>query len=341
MLKLSVIIPVYNAREDLKECLDSVLSQTVNDFELILVDDGSTDGSEQICDNYALVDDRIKVIHQVNGGQAYARNVGIDIAQGEYIGFVDNDDTIAPNMFEILLNNTIIHRYDISAASFKELREDGVYVSRKHDSRVMILSNEEGIYQVLLRNKLDIYVWTKIYKKSFLNRHCIRFESGKNDEDFLFNFAAYSKANSSIFVDSALYVYHYKKDSETRRIRKDRINDYLDGTWYRVNKIVEQTHCIYPKYVLLAERQKMLYCFQMVDAILKSELLPNNRYYKEAMCYFHHNKKMVYKNRDAIGLHFIGIFCLLFFSPVLYFYYKKYKIKIEHLFNLSFLGLIL
>jgi len=333
MLKLSVIIPVYNAGEDLKKCLDSVLSQTINDFELILVDDGSTDGSEQICDDYALIDDRIKVIHQSNGGQAHARNVGIDLAQGEYIGFVDNDDTVVPNMFEILLNNAIVNSYDISAASFKELKDDGTYVSKQHDSIVMILSNDEGIHQILLRNKLDIYVWTKIYKRSFLTKHCIRFERGKNDEDFLFNFAAYAKASSSIFVDIALYVYHYKRDSETRRIRKDRINDYLVGTWYRVNKIVEQTNLLYPKYVLLAERQKMLYYFQMIDAILKSELLPNNRYYKDVMCYFHHNRKIVYNNRDAIGLHFIGIFCLLSFSPCLYFYYKKYKNKIGYLFS--------
>lgn len=102
-MKLSIIVPVYNVEPYLRRCVDSILNQTFSDFELILVDDGSPDSCGAICDDYAARDRRIKVIHKANGGVSYARNEGLDIAQGEYIGFVDSDDYIHPKMYEILV----------------------------------------------------------------------------------------------------------------------------------------------------------------------------------------------------------------------------------------------
>jgi glycosyltransferase involved in cell wall biosynthesis len=327
--KLSIIIPVFNAGADLTTCIDSVLAQTIKDFEVILVDDGSTDGSGEMCDKYVSADYRIKVIHQQNGGQAHARNVGINNAKGEYIGFVDNDDTVEPEMFKVLLNNALSDSFDISSVSFKELKENGKIEDRQHYSIISEFSNKEGVKEILSRKKLDIYVWTKIYKRHFLLSHNILFEEGQNDEDILFNFAAYTKASSSILVDIPLYVYHYKSGSEARRIRIERINSYLSGTWYRVNKIVDETKNLYPEYLFLAERQKMLYCFQMLDAIIRSDLGHKNLYYKNVMAFYHNNKMITIKNKDIVGLKTLGIICLLFLPRKLYYYYKKYKIKFD------------
>ena len=113
MLTLSIIVPIYNVAPFLKQCIDSILLQTMNDFELILINDGSTDESGEICNNYSKMDRRIKVIHQINKGVSSARNTGIFIAQGDYIAFVDPDDTIEPNMYEILTKSALKFKADL------------------------------------------------------------------------------------------------------------------------------------------------------------------------------------------------------------------------------------
>lgn len=113
MPKISIIVPIYNVEKYIEKCIQSILNQTFSDFELILVNDGSTDSCGEICDKYKKLDDRIIVIHKVNGGLSSARNAGIDIARGEYIGFIDSDDYIHEKMYEILYNNAITYNSDI------------------------------------------------------------------------------------------------------------------------------------------------------------------------------------------------------------------------------------
>ena len=114
---ISVIVPVYNVEEYVEKCVLSIINQTYKNLEIILVDDGSTDNSGKICDEIAIKDNRIKVIHKKNGGLSDARNVGIDIAKGDYLGFVDSDDYIDPDMYSILLNNMNLTFSDISTLS--------------------------------------------------------------------------------------------------------------------------------------------------------------------------------------------------------------------------------
>ena len=111
---ISVIVPVYNVESYLKVCVDSILAQTYENLEIILVDDGSKDSSGKMCDEYAEKDARIKVVHKKNGGVSSARNKGLDVASGEYIGFVDSDDSTKPNMFEILYKNMVTSDADVS-----------------------------------------------------------------------------------------------------------------------------------------------------------------------------------------------------------------------------------
>ena len=124
MSEISIIVPVYNVDQYLENCIESILNQTFKDYELILIDDGSTDKSGEICDKYEKKDNRIKVIHKYNGGLSSARNAGLDLACGKYIGFVDSDDSIHPEMYEILYDLQQIYNADISVCSFKKVYEN-------------------------------------------------------------------------------------------------------------------------------------------------------------------------------------------------------------------------
>ena len=122
---ISVIVPVYNVEDYLDRCINSIINQTYKNLEIILVDDGSTDSSGRKCDDFALKDDRIKVLHKENGGVSSARNAGLDVATGDYIGFVDSDDTIESNMYELLFNNAIEYHTKVSSCQIRTKDIDG------------------------------------------------------------------------------------------------------------------------------------------------------------------------------------------------------------------------
>ena len=185
MPKISIIVPIYNVEKYLTNCIDSILNQTFKDFELILVNDGSTDNSFEICKHYKDIDDRICIIDKKNGGLSSARNAGLDIAKGEYIGFVDSDDYIHPQMYELLYNQIIKNKADISMCEFKKVSEfnkkelsDKVILNQE----VEILNNKEAVFK-LGENGSVTYViaCNKLYKKSLFNN--IKFKEGIIHED--------------------------------------------------------------------------------------------------------------------------------------------------------------
>ncbi|MGL5273831.1 MAG: glycosyltransferase family 2 protein, partial [Phocaeicola sp.] len=186
---ISIIMPVYQAEKYLHYSIPSVLQQTYSNIELILVNDGSTDQSASICDAFAAKDARIKVMHTTNNGQASARNRGIEIASGDFLGFIDNDDELFPDMCERLVANIKRESADISGASFIQKDESGHITRDNHNPEdYYVWENEEAMSNFLERKRMDIYVWTKIYRRDFLNNNAIRFREGiKSDEDVLFN----------------------------------------------------------------------------------------------------------------------------------------------------------
>lgn len=323
--QLSIIVPVYQAEKYIENCLNSILDQTFSDFELILINDGSIDNSGNLCDEYAHKDSRVKVIHKKNGGQALARNVGINVALGKYIGFVDNDDLIEPDMFNVLIKNIEAANADISACSFIQKNEDGKTEHDKHSYFKYVFSNRDGVKEILLREKLDIYVWTKIYRKDFLDKYRIRFESGKNDEDILFNYKAYTFAQVSIADNYPLYIYNHRSSSASRTYPKLYLEKYLSGTLYRVNKIVSLTQQNYPELAYLAKRQKIIYCIQMLSVIVQSNKKSCEHYYSEIMDFLKKNKKQVLSDKKYFGMKYIGLILLLFIPNSIYYNYRKLK----------------
>lgn len=212
MAEISVIVPVYQVEKYISECIESVLAQTFTDFELILVDDGSTDNSGKICDLYAKKDNRIKVIHKENGGLSDARNKGLENASGKYFMFVDSDDYIAPNMAECLYKNISESRADIAVCNYRYVFED----SKKDfstENKAEILDGKEIFYNRKNERNYGFWTvaWNKLYKAEALEN--IRFRFGKYHEDEFWANDIYQMDIKVVTVAECLYYYRQRGNS--------------------------------------------------------------------------------------------------------------------------------
>ena len=210
---ISVIIPVYNTEQYLKRCIESVLKQTYKNIEVILVDDGSTDNSLTICNEYANIDNRVSVIHQRNSGVSTARNQGIEIMKGEYFICIDSDDWIEPNMIETLYNYIKNNDADISICNFYINKESGEQsIKNEVKKQELILTDIKGMYENLFDEKMfGGYLWNKLIKTSIIkdNTEKILFnEKIAIEEDVLFLINVLRRCNK-IYYNSSAVLYHY------------------------------------------------------------------------------------------------------------------------------------
>lgn len=215
MVGLSIIVPVYNVERYLRRCIDSILKQTFRDFEVILINDGSTDNSRTICNEYKRLDTRINIINQKNGGLSSARNEGLKKANGEYIAFVDSDDYISNNMFMKMMKLANEYNCDIVSCGYR--RFEGKFCTNEESSeQIFKFSNREALNNYLLNyddkdRKMDTVVWNKIYRRTLFNN--IEFPEGKIYEDGYVTYKLLYKANNIIHIDDELYYYFQKSDS--------------------------------------------------------------------------------------------------------------------------------
>lgn len=225
---ISVIVPVYNVAEYLPKCVDSILAQSYSHLEIILVDDGSTDESGRICDEYSKNDSRVKTIHKANGGLSDARNVGIEASSGDYIMFVDSDDLIHYRFVETLLGLSLDHKAGIASVEFKSFYEESdLDLSEAFDGKVMVFSSEESIERVLYQNVLDNSVCNKIYARDVIGN--LRFPIGKLYEDMAICYRLMERTSKVAHKQVPLYYYRLRKDSITGNFSFRRA-DVLDIT---------------------------------------------------------------------------------------------------------------
>lgn len=211
-MKLSIIVPIYNAEKFLEKCLKSIRAQNVADFECILIDDNSTDDSGKICDYFAIKDQRFKVVHKYNEGPAASRNLGIYLAKGEWIGFVDADDWIEPDHFSYLIDNAIRSHVSIAQTSINVYREDGSFYRKWHLGAPGIYDVSDG--KILSTPLYDIgHCWDKIYKSSLIKDSTIKFANCDMCEDTIFNIKAVCKAGKILSLDKPTYNYLLKRNS--------------------------------------------------------------------------------------------------------------------------------
>ena len=206
---ISVIVPVYNVEKYIRACLDSIINQTYRDLEIILVDDGSTDNSGAICDEYAKKDSRIKVIHKENGGQSVARNIGLQKAKGEFIGFVDSDDSIELDMFESLFS--AIQNVDIAICGYNLVAGDKRIESGLLGQNKTL--NQAELWKEIFGN-LNNAVWNKLFRRELLSGICFdaKFAHG---EDLIFNILYLKSAKTGKYINRYLYNYYKRGDSIT------------------------------------------------------------------------------------------------------------------------------
>lgn len=223
---ISVIIPAYNIEQYIERCLESVCGQTYSRLEIIVIDDGSTDGTGNIIDELAKKDSRIITIHKENGGVSAARNTGLDIAKGDYIGFVDGDDIIESDMYELLLRNALKYQADISHCGYQMVfpkRVDYYY----NTGEVRIQNQYEGVYDLIKADKVEPGLCNKLYKRELVSVHRLD-NKIKINEDLLYNYRLFKEAKTSVFEDVSKYHYMIRSNSaSTSKINKNKLEDPL------------------------------------------------------------------------------------------------------------------
>jgi len=290
----SVIVPIYNASKYLQECLDSILSQDFTDFELLLIDDGSTDNSGKICDEYAEGDARVKVFHQKNQGVSVARNVGLDHARGEWIIFVDADDWMLAGALTVLYKASIKQNVDIVMASAKVMDENGI---RPLYSYTSVTSSD--VLNMLGHSAL----WGYMFKTSIISEHHIRFVSGlaySEDRLFCLNMAMHCKKISVTSDD----VYVYRRNETSACASKDGVRkaSHQFHAASEVHKLILQTTNSRTK-VFLKKKEKQLLNMGYMTFVKNSSWRDYAEYETEYMKYFDGRFGLLLNTLKAIVTH--------------------------------------
>jgi glycosyltransferase involved in cell wall biosynthesis len=233
MIKISVVVPVFNSAKYLEKCIESLLIQTLSSMEFIFINDGSTDESLSILEKYALNNPKIKIINQVNQGVSAARNTGLAIANGDYIGFVDADDFVDSNYFSQLFEIAVQTNSQIVISGFNKVIDEKIVYNQpvfEIGKQFQLTEIKQYILPFFIEQDLMNTVWNKLYESKLIRINNVRFPLGfTNGEDGLFNIQAFSKSQSAYFIDCGGYYYRDVYDSATKNIKKyDYFNIALD-----------------------------------------------------------------------------------------------------------------
>ncbi len=306
---ISIIVPVYKVEKYLNQCVESIVRQTYQNLEIILIEDGSPDACPSMCDEWAKKDNRIKVIHRENGGVSSARNAGLNAATGEYIGFVDSDDMISDDFYEFLLNNLIEHQADISRCAHYYFDDSG-FVSNCDEivDEVFCIDGKEHIMVDISKSgNKSVVLWNKLFKADLLKG--LRFDrSFVVGEDTLFLFNAYKYASRLVCYDLPKYGYNIHDERSWSR------NDYNFQASRAMKKIIDDPECpvaVYRKYFTFAT-------MALHDIVINGYSYDFNDLRREILHYMNKIKKaLVGDQKSLIKLYLLKI------SPAVYKYLLK------------------
>ena len=315
MDKVSVIVPIYNAESYLEKCVNSIINQTERDIQIILVDDGSTDKSPQICDELSLKDDRIVVFHKKNGGLSSARNKGLENAKADYVCFIDSDDIIAPYYVEHLLS--LIEKYDCDVAVGKfETFTDKDPSFDNIDNDVEIVEGKNAIDKLFGKSYVTATIaCNKVYKKSLFDD--IKFPEGKINEDEATAYRIFYKTERVAFSNSVVYGYYMRDNSITKSKFSKRNFDFLEIAWERCEFFKEKNE---EKYYYLFLKN---YCWTLLEFSKKTKkILGDSKKSKELVKEFKEKSKILKKSQYISKSKRMAIGVIRWF-PSLYFLLKK------------------
>lgn len=322
MVKFSVIVPIYNVEKYLSKCIESLINQTYDNIEIILINDGSTDNCSSIIERFASIDERIIPISKQNGGLSEARNTGLSIASGDYIAFVDGDDWVESNMFEVLNSHleSMNEKPDFTCFRLQFDNETlNTHVIYGHEFLINNIQGWENIITdtVLVKN-ITTSAWSKVYKKSFLDKWDFTFEPNIVNEDTLFSIIIASQANLVSFVNNVLY-HAIERDGSISRSSQERLFIDMDYALEKAKSILIN----YNKFHIIKSIYEARYLKSMLYNLLQSaQRLSLHEYIKivnilHSKTYFDlYNKK---KNR--IILPFLHKTLLVISKYPIFFYY--------------------
>lgn len=266
-VKISCIVPIYNVEIYLRKCIDSILAQTFKDFELILVDDGGTDKCPEICDEYQRIDSRIRVIHKKNGGLSDARNAGIEIASGKYLIFIDSDDYIDKNMFEILYNLNEKNGTKISACDKAFVYENTGKIEYGDETCKEYVYDSENMFKLMVDfyKRVGMEMWNKLYNAELFDN--VRFPKGKIFEDQATQYKLIFQTDAVSYINKSLYFYLKRSNSITTQKYTDREHQRFE----MVNGMVDYVKDNHKNIVSEVVTYKILSCnFTIVNKMIKA-----------------------------------------------------------------------
>ncbi len=301
---ISVVIPIYNVEQYLKKCIDSVINQTYNNIEIILVDDGSPDDCGNICDEYAKKDSRIKVIHKINGGLSDARNAGIEIASGKYITFIDSDDIVENDYIEYLYKLLKKYNTKISICSYYVITEDNKKIDYGKDYKEQIMAKEECLERMLCEEGFSVSAWAKMYDIQLFNN--VRYPYGKICED---NGTTYKLIDQ---VDKVAYgnipKYYYLKRSGSIMS-----NNFNIKKMDMIELTDEMCDFLYEKYPIIENsirRRKAYARFNILRQMLNNKNVDKNME-NEIVNWILDNKKEIINNPKSSLRDKVALICLM------------------------------
>lgn len=294
---LSIVIPIYNVSSYLRGCLDSAYHQVEDNWEIILVDDGSTDESRNICEEYKLKYPQTIVVHKENGGLSDARNAGIKIAKGEYIYFLDSDDWLAPNAISSLLNSAIKNKCEVVQGGFYYAYNDYLlYDNRKIDinQTPFVLNREETMIELVKNEYVKNFAWGKLYKTSIVKKYL--FQKGKFFEDSYWQHLIVNEINNYGVIPTPLYYYRQRESSISGQFSIKSL-DLLKGYEERLNFISNY----YPQLTDLMAKQLWNISSSMLLASKKSDY---HDAYNEYWKYINKEYYNVFNNAFKLNLKY-------------------------------------
>ncbi len=258
---VSIIIPVYNVLPYLREALDSVINQTYRNLEIIIVDDGSTDGSGEICDEYK-ADSRVRVIHQENRGLSGARNTGLDHMTGEYVAFLDSDDAFHPDMVEVMMEALLRHAADMSICGHNNFKTEKSFKQVKQRVHIQFEKEEEykgkEIFIKLLEGRLSVVAWDKIYKKEIWYQ--LRYPAGQVYEDFYIIPFVLERCEKVVVIPQILVDHRQRKESITQTFTVRNMKDYILAN----RNVIEYSNNMIPS---ITSKEISLFCGRSIIGI--------------------------------------------------------------------------
>ena len=290
---ISVIVPVYNIKDYLERCVRSIMKQTYQHLEIILVDDGASDGSGEICERLAKEDERIRVFHKENGGSSSARNLGIREAKGEYLGFIDSDDYIEPDMYELLASTIVKYDAPMAQVSRDEVDEEGnrmpdVCIPPKEE---WLITPQEMMNELLMHRGDASFCTRLTHRALFVER---KFPEGKLNEDFYLLTHMLTDINRLVVLPKQCYHVFYRIGSNSRKKDKNDFSRVFSDNVENADVVMELVKEQYPELIPVAFR---FGCFQRLDYLLHipiGQMTKENVFYRGVVSFLRKNiKKMI------------------------------------------------